>query len=68
MPLNLFHLLMLQHGARDQTDWGGQPVPAGPCSHGADGERRLEGVFEEASVRNSHFEGWNYLTAASQAG
>ena len=48
---------MLQHGARDQTDWGGQPVPAGPCSHGADGERRLEGVFEEASVRNSHFEG-----------
>ena len=42
---------MLQHGACDQTDWGGQPVPAGACSHGTDGERRPERIFEEASVR-----------------
>ena len=42
---------MLQHGACDQTDWGGQPVPARACSHGTDGEWGPERVFEEASVR-----------------
>ena len=52
---------MLQHGACDQTDWGGQPIPAGSCSHGADGERRPERIFEEASVREK-FSNWDGMS------
>ena len=43
---------MLQYGTCDQTDWGGQSVPARACSDGANGEWGPEGIFEEASVRN----------------